>query len=88
MALEFSEENDSLEVKVLKLSETDSKSQAQVQLSIPLPSIFKLVENHGLNSELFDDDLYSIKYKYQIILKVISQYLKKYVAISAVAEES
>jgi len=57
-------------------------------LNIPLPNIFKLVENHGLSSELFDDDLYSIKYKYQITLKVISQYLKKYVAMSAVADES
>lgn len=57
-------------------------------MNIPLPNIFKLVENHGLRSELFDDDLYSIKYKYQIILKVISQYLKKYVAMSAVADES
>ena len=54
-------------------------------MSIPLPNIFKLVENHGLSSDLFDDDLKSIKYKYQNILKVISQYLKKYVAMSSVA---
>jgi hypothetical protein len=57
-------------------------------LSIPLPNIFKLIESHGLSSELFDDDLYSIKYKYQIILKIISQYVKKYVAISALSEDN
>lgn len=57
-------------------------------LRIPLPNIFKLVESHGLSSDLFDDDLYSIKYKHKIILKVISQYIKKYVAISALAEDN
>lgn len=59
-----------------------------MQLSIPLPNIFKLIENHGLSGELFDDDLYAIKYKYKIILKVISQYLKKYVAISTYTDEN
>ena len=53
-----------------------------------MPNIFKLIENHGLSSQLFDDDLYSIKYKYQIILKVISQYVKKYIAFSSVADDA
>ena len=70
------------------MHEEDPKSPTKAQLSIPLPNIFKFVDIHGLNSELFDDDLYAIKYKSQIILKVLSQYLKKYIAMSAVSEDS
>lgn len=49
-----------------------------MERSVPLPRIFKSIENCGLSSELFDEDLYSIKYRYKVIPKIISSYAKKY----------
>lgn len=47
-----------------------------------LPKIFKFVETQGLKFYTFDEDLHSIKYKYKIIPKIISIYVKKYLFIA------
>jgi hypothetical protein len=49
-----------------------------MQISVPLPKIFKSIDSIGLSSEFFDDDLYAIKYRHKIITKLISFYAKKF----------
>lgn len=35
-----------------------------MEIRVSLPKIFRLVENLGLSVKVFDEDLYSIKYRY------------------------
>jgi len=44
----------------------------RLQKQVAIPKIFKAIEQHGFNFEIFDDDLYSIKYKHFLITKLIS----------------
>lgn len=68
--LDFVEEEDSVVFKVVDL--VPSKESDSVKIKVPLPKIFKLIENMGLSVDIFDEDLYAVKYRYNIITKVIS----------------
>lgn len=47
-----------------------------------LPTLFNYIQNYGINAKLFDEDLYAIKYRYRLIQKLISKYVKKFVSIT------
>lgn len=47
-----------------------------------------MIEKLGLSEKIFDEDLYSIKYRYKLIPKVISAYVKRYLQISDYDPES
>lgn len=46
--------------------------------SVELPKIFRAIDTYGLNFEHFDEELYSVRYRYNIITKLISRYAKKF----------
>ena len=53
-------------------SDTKEGDEFKLTKQVAIPKIFKAIEQHGFNFEIFDDDLYSLKYKHFLITKLIS----------------
>jgi hypothetical protein len=66
------EEDDSLVIK--------ARCEKQVlEISVPLPKIFRFIDSMGLQEKIFDEELYAIKYRHHIIPRVIASYIKRFI---------
>jgi hypothetical protein len=50
-------------------------------ISIDLPVIFQAINAFGLSTDSFDEDLYAIKYKYNVITKLLSRWIKSHLRV-------
>jgi len=50
----FDEEDDSLVLKA-------QSEKQMLEISVPLPKIFRFIDSMGLNDKIFDEELYAIK---------------------------
>lgn len=50
-----------------------------LEISVPLPKIFRFIDSMGLNDKIFDEELYAIKYRHHIIARVIANYIKRFI---------
>ena len=56
-------------------------------IKVPLPNLFKALTKLGMSAELFDEELYAIKYRHHVILKIISAYMRKNLQIGSIDPE-
>jgi hypothetical protein len=68
----FDEEDDSLVLKA-------QSEKQMLEISVPLPKIFRFIDSMGLNDKIFDEELYAIKYRHHIIPRVIANYIKRFI---------
>ena len=73
--MEFIEEHDSIVFEI----EDEFPQKRKIQIAVSLPKIFRKIEHMGISSAEFDEELYGIRHRYNIITKVLSIYIKKFI---------
>ncbi len=76
--IEFNEPNDCLDFTI----PNKENPKTPYKISVPLPKIFKNIDQLGMFSEIFDEELYAIKNKHFLIEKLICSYVKRHLAVS------
>ena len=69
--------NMDLDAMIIRAGELEQN----LQISVDLPVVFQAINVFGLNSTYFDDDLYAIKYKYNVITKTLSRWIKSHLQV-------
>lgn len=70
--VEFNENADNCVFKINSAADEET-----FEVKVPLPNLFKQIHKLGMSAELFDEELYAIKYRHRVILKVISTYIRR-----------
>lgn len=84
--MEFIEEHDCI---LFKLQDNENGATPRdVKIAVSIPKIFQKLEYLGINSDEFDDELYSIKYRHLIITKILCAYIKRFLQVTDYDPES
>ena len=52
--------------------------QKRYTVDVPLDKVFKQLEAEGLTKDNFDDELFGIRNRYELIIRAISSYIKRF----------
>ena len=74
VTIDYDEDND----QVKFCATEDPFAQKRYTVNVPLDKVFKLLEEEGLTKDNFDDELFGIRNRYELITRAISRYVKKF----------
>ena len=74
VTIDYDEDND----RVKFCATEDPFAQKRYTVEVPLDKVFKLLETEGLTKDNFDDELFAIRNRYELIIRALSSYIKKF----------
>ena len=76
--IDYNEENDEIEF----CSTEDPFARKRFTIQVPTDKVFKLLEEEGLTKDNYDEELYGISNRHQLLTRAISKYAKKFLQIT------
>ena len=74
VTIDYDEDND----RVKFCATEDPFAQKRYTVEVPLDKVFKLLETEGLTKDNFDDELFAIRNRYELITRALSSYIKRF----------